>query len=114
MTNLTVPRWDTLRTDETRQIESLLKSEGFLQTDAYRYNPASIRVRIIDPRFKGVGIDDRDKLVEPILERLPENTQGDIIMLLLLSPDELSNRDIVYRTYLNNIFEFDDPSPSML
>lgn len=113
MTNLTAPHWEAMRTDETRKIEDQFKNAGFQQADAYRYNSASIRVRVVDPRFKGVNTDDRDKIVEPILDQLPESTQSDIITLLLFSPDEIDHPNMKSRFYLINL-EFDDPSPSML
>ena len=54
MTNISVPRWETKRTDETRRVEEVLRSVGFQKVDAYRYNPASIRVRVVDPQFEGL------------------------------------------------------------
>lgn len=112
MTEVTASRWETKRTNESRQIEDVLK-QGFQQADAYRYNSASIRVRVIDPKFNGIDIDERDRLVEPYLAKLPEEIQGDIITLLLLTPEEFSDPDVGYRFHLINR-EFDDPSPSML
>ena len=53
MTNTFTPVWERKRTDETRQVEEVLRQAGFQQADAYRYNSASIRVRVIDPRFEG-------------------------------------------------------------
>ena len=40
--------WETKRTDETRLVEAELVKARFEQVDAYRYNSASIRVRVID------------------------------------------------------------------
>ena len=71
MSNVTTPRWETLRTSETRRVEEILREE-FPNTDAYRYNSASIRVRVIDHRFEGKSTEERDAMVEPILEKLPE------------------------------------------
>ena len=45
-------RWEAMRTDESRQVEDLLRKE-FPKTDVYRYNSASIRIRVIDPQFEG-------------------------------------------------------------
>ena len=47
--------WEEKKTEETRKIESLFRTE-FPQTDAYRFNSASIRVRVIDDRFEGKSI----------------------------------------------------------
>jgi hypothetical protein len=98
-----------MRTDETRSVERVLRQE-FPKTDAYRYNSASIRVRVIDPRFEGKSTEERDAMVEPLLEKLPEPTQADIMTLLTLSPGEA---DASLQKSLANA-EFDDPSDSML
>jgi len=109
MSQRTMPRWKSKRTAETRKVEELLRTR-FPGADAYRYNSASIRVRIIDPRFEGLSPEQRDALVEPLLDQLPENTQADIINLLTLSPSEVAGST---SRSLPNI-EFEDPSPSML
>jgi hypothetical protein len=74
--------------------------------EAYRYNPASIRIRIIDPDFKNLGVLDRETLVEPILDDLAEDIRAEITILLLLTPEES-------KTSFGSI-EFDDPTPSRL
>ena len=86
-------------------IKNALKPK-FAEVKAYRYNSASIRVRIIDGRFGGHSRPEREELILPLLEQLPEDVQSDITMLLLLTPDEMSG------SLLN--LEFEDPSPSML
>lgn len=68
------------------------------QIDAYRYNPAAIWVRIIDPSFAGEDPADRDAKVRPFLWKfLPEAIHADINLLLLLTPKEtkqsLMNRE---------------------
>ena len=102
-------RWESMRTDETRMVEKVLRKE-FPATDAYRYNPASIRVRIIDPRFEGKATEQRDALVEPILAQLPEEIQGDIMNLITLSPSEAADS---FGKILANM-EFEEPTKSML
>jgi hypothetical protein len=102
-------RWKRMRTDETRQVEQLLRTE-FPQTDAYRYNSASIRVRVIDERFEDKSTEERDAMVEPLLEKLPESTQSDIMNLLTVAPSELHN--LSKKSLL--ILEFEDPSRSLL
>ena len=101
------------RTDETKQVENLLLDAGFDKVDAYRYNLASIRVRVIDSRFEGKSPEDRDALVEPILDQLPEQTQADIINLFTFAPSELEQTPKTIREFLRN-GEFDHPSPSLL
>ncbi|MCI0381363.1 MAG: hypothetical protein L0215_27580 [Gemmataceae bacterium] len=113
MINTSAPRWETKRTDETRQVEEILRKAGFEKVDAYRYNSASIRVRVIDSRFEGLLAEKRDAMVEPHLEQLPERTQADIMNLFTFAPSELQQPKNTIREYLVNT-EFDDPSPSML
>lgn len=72
----------------------------------YRYNPVSIRVRIVDPEFRGRDRVEREAEVWPFLETLPEDVYCDLTMLLLLTPEE------AMRSFAN--LEFDDPVPSGL
>ena len=102
------PKWHHLRDDESRAVEERLTAAGFAAVDAYRYNSASIRVRVVDPRFEERSREERDAMVEPILEQLPERIQGDILMLLTLTPEELARQEFD-RTWLLRL-EFDDPS----
>lgn len=113
MTNTTLPVWEAKRTDETRQVEDLLRKAGFEKVDAYRYNSASIRLRVIDSRFERLSAERRDAMVEPHLDRLPEQTQADIISLYTFAPSELHESPKTMREFMLNA-EFDDPSPSML
>ena len=112
MTNDT-PAWEAQRTDETRHVEDVLRKAGFETVDAYRYNSASIRVRVIDPRFEGLTGEARDAMVEPYLNGLPERTQADIMTLFTFAPSELRQAPETFREYLQNA-EFDTPNPSML
>ena len=113
MTQMIAQPWEAKRTDQTRQVEEALKKDGFAESDAYRYNSASIRVRVIDSRFEGLSIAERDAMVEPAIEMLPEATQADIISLFTFAPSELSQPKSRSRPFLLNL-EFEDPSPSML
>src|SRR5438067_2117476 len=101
-------RWKT-HSPETRMVEEMLRKE-FHQADAYRYNPASIRVRVVDPRFNGKSDVQRDKMVERVLAKLPDEIQADIMNLLTLYPGE-TEKSLTARV-LNE--EFEDPSPSEL
>ena len=109
MSRSTKPRWDKMRTDETRRVEQIIR-KIFPDTDAYRYNSASIRVRIIDDRFEGKSDEEREDMIQRILGKLSQRTRDDIVNLLTLTRDETTgfNR----RTLLNE--EFEDPSPSKL
>jgi stress-induced morphogen len=108
MRQQTKPRWKAMRTKDSRYIEKILR-EAFPNTDAYRYNSASIRVRVIDPRFEGKSHEKRDAIVEPFLDKLPKNIQAQIINLVTLSPREMADS----ANELANI-EFEDPGNSQL
>lgn len=106
-------RWESMRTEETRQVEAALRAAGFDQVDAYRFNVASIRVRVVDRRFEGRTPEERDAMVEPHLRRLPERTEADITTLFTFAPSDLEQPPRSSRNHLSNV-EFEDPSPSML
>lgn len=112
MSKATQPRWLGMRTDETRQVEASLANK-FQQVDAYRYNSASIRVRVIDPRFKGKDVSKRGAMVEKHLKELPERTQADILSLLTVTPEEIAGPEKTTREWLLNL-EFEEPSESTL
>ena len=88
------------KTAETKLVEAQLKPE-FPSVEAYRYNLASIRVRIVDDRFRGKSLSQRDEMVTPLLADLPQEVQDDITLLLLFAPDEPDRSPISY--------EFDHP-----
>jgi stress-induced morphogen len=111
MTTDITPSWKAKRTDETKLVEHLLGQ--FQQADAYRYNSATIRVRVIDPRFEGLSREARDAIVEEHLKELPDDTQRDIVTLFTFAPSELDQTPKTFREYMLNS-EFEDPSPSTL
>jgi hypothetical protein len=113
MTPTTTRVWEAKRTDETQMVERVLREAGFETVDAYRYNSASIRVRVTDQRFEGMPAEKRDAMVEPYLDTLPERTQADIMNLFTFAPSELQQTPKTFREFLKNT-EFEDPSPSML
>lgn len=113
MTNVTARAWEAKRTDETRQVEHVLREAGLEQVDAYRYNSASIRVRVIDPRFEKLSTEERDAMVEPHLEELPPRTQADILTLYTFAPSDFEQAPETLGHRLLNA-EFDFPSPSRL
>jgi acid stress-induced BolA-like protein IbaG/YrbA len=90
---------------KTRLIEQLL-GRDFPNTTAYQYNPASIRVRVVDERFQGQSKVKRHDMVSPLLKQLPEDVQIDITILLLLAPEETEH------SMMN--LEFERPTPSVL
>ncbi|MEO8497376.1 MAG: hypothetical protein ABI614_20085 [Planctomycetota bacterium] len=105
--------WEEKRTDESRMVEDKLREAGFDRVDAYRYNSASLRVRVVDKRFETISRDERDKVVEPFIDKLPPSTQSDIVNLVLLAPSEFHQPSDSFREFMLNT-EFECPSPSML
>ena len=112
MTTATMPHWEANRTSETRMVDDLLR-QHFERADSYRYNSASVRVRVIDSRFEGKSREERDAMVEDYLDKLPQETQRDIVTLLTFAPSDLVNNPTTFREFMLNA-EFEDPSPSML
>ena len=97
-----------------RSVERILKTlvetygaqHPSARIEAYRYNSASIRIRITDPDFKGRNRVEREGAVWPIIEGLPEDDREQIMVLLLITPKEK-------KTSLMSL-EFDKPTPSRL
>lgn len=112
MTKTTTPTWESKRTKETREVEAAL-GPHFERVDSYRYNSASIRVRVIDSKFEGTSRVKRDRMVEKYIAKLPEETQRDIVTLFCFAPTELQMSPKTFREVTLNM-EFDDPSPSKL
>lgn len=54
----------------------------------YRLDPHSVRIRVIDPSFVGIGRVARHESVWSYLGGLSEQAQSGISMLLLLTPEE--------------------------
>lgn len=101
--------WRRLRSDDSRMVETALRQQ-FETVDAYRFNPASLRVRVIDSKFRGLSREQRHNLVEPWLETLPRETEADIMNLVLLYPGETEDSS---RAFLFNE-EFEHPAESLL
>lgn len=88
------------RTADSLHVERHLRSKGFARVAAYRFNPASLRVRIIDPVFTGLTDAQRHDLVAPALAELPAHLQGDIVFVLLRAPEEPGDaRDRQFEDY---------------
>jgi hypothetical protein len=94
--------WEQKKTDETRKIEALFRTV-YPRTDAYRFNSASIRVRVVDPRFEGKTIAEREEMVMPLFKKLPKRTRDDILVLLKLAPSE--EKVMNNQTLMNHEFE---------
>ena len=89
MTTTTTLPWEAKRTEETLMVEARLK-EHFERVDSFRYNSASIRVRVIDSHFEAMKREQRDTMVERYLDELPPETQQDIVTLFTFTPSELT------------------------
>jgi acid stress-induced BolA-like protein IbaG/YrbA len=76
------------------------------EVSVYRQNSVSVRIRIIDPDFKDHSRSERHEIVWRSLEQLPEEIVSDVTILVLLTPDEVSES-------LAN-FDFEHPIPSRL
>ena len=96
----------------TKSIEDTLRlydnERKRIKIDIYRYNCASIRVRIVDPSFKKLSNTQRENLVWGYLNNLEKDARNEITMLLLITPEE----KIDPFSFMNR--EFDEPSPSRL
>ncbi len=81
-------------------------TEQFARVDAYQYNPSSIRLRIVDERFRGLPKLARVDLVEPFLDGLTADLQEQLIFVLCLASGEETDPDF---GCLNREFEEPDP-----
>jgi hypothetical protein len=97
--------WKQWRNTETNLVEQTFKAHGFKKVHAYRYNSASIRLRVIDPRFEGKSHSKRFEMAEKIIAHLPEDLQSEILFLALLTPAEARE------STMNE--EFENPSPTL-
>ena len=96
------------------ELKSLKESLDLYETqhtgakaDLYRYNSASIRLRVIDTRFEGMTKSSRHADVWKFLaSRVNEDTLAEVSLLLLVAPAELHN------SFAN--LEFEEPSRSTL
>jgi len=73
------------------------------EIELYRRSNVSIHTRIVDPDFKGISLSDRHDTLWRMFEELPEETQSEISVILLLTPEEKK------KSFAS--VEFDDPVP---
>ena len=93
-------------TEETKEVERVFREAGFPNTESYRHNSASIRVRVRDERFRGLSRVARIQKLNSVIEQLAEETQQDLIFVLAIAPGE-ENGDFL----LMNL-EFENPRRS--
>ena len=87
-------------------LEPYQESHPDSKIDVRRQNSVSIRIRIIDPDFRGLDRIDREPPIWKLLKRLPDDVVSNITMLLLLAPEETEG------SLANQ--EFEDPIRSRL
>ena len=93
------------RSRDAKSVADALRAK-FPGVQVKPFGMASVRVRIIDRRFVGKSKVQRERLVAPLIDRLPEDVQSGITVLLLLAPGEEQ------ASAMN--FEFEHPSRSTL
>jgi hypothetical protein len=83
-------------------LEAYEKAHKGSECFVYRYNPAAIRVKIVDATFHGWSKGERHDYARGFLSRLPEDVLSQISILLCLEPGESALLDL----------EFHDPAPT--
>lgn len=85
-----------VRGQSDKTLQAISKALGDFQKDhprasieMYRQNPACIRLRIIDPDFKGMDRVARDELLWEYLDGLDDEILAEVAFLLLLTPAEV-------------------------
>jgi len=73
----------------------------------YRYNPVSIRVRVITDSFQDKSFAERDRMIKRALRAIPEEVFNDISLIIAMTPEESEEPDLM------NI-EFESPNRSRL
>ena len=76
------------------------------EIEVYRHNIVSVRIRIIDPTFKGMSRGEREVDLWALFNELPEEVVQDISIVILLTPTESK------KSFAS--MEFDDPIPSRI
>ena len=72
---------------EVQRVKDAL-TPRFTAGETYRYNSASIRVRIIDNAFAALNQEERLDYVDTYLDKLPPEIQQQIVMLQLFTEEE--------------------------
>lgn len=71
--------------------------------ELYRHSIGLIRVRVVDPAFKGLRWGDRDQEIWPLMEQMPLDTLNELDHLVLVTPDEIGTWPVSVA--------FDNPEP---
>jgi stress-induced morphogen len=94
-----------LHDPQVAQIVRTFQAAGFRKVDAYRYNSASIRLRVISKKFQGLESWQRYDIVNKIIATLPEDIQRDMMFSVLVTPAEVADS--------TKNAEFEHPSPPL-
>jgi hypothetical protein len=93
----------------SKQVEKILK-EHYLPRypeaiiEVYRYESCLIRIRIVERRFAGTEIPERDEEIwEIIRKHVPKEIISTITVVLLIAPEEMEDSGMNY--------EFEHPTP---
>ncbi|MGD9633145.1 MAG: hypothetical protein AB7U97_07695 [Pirellulales bacterium] len=89
MPKLMSGQWDSKLTEIAGALAKYEAARPDADVSLYRQNAASIRIRVIDEYFDGLGIGDRGKLFWPFLRSLSDDARSEISVLLLLTPEEV-------------------------
>jgi hypothetical protein len=89
-----------------KALEQYAESHPKADIEVYRHNIVSVRIRVIDPSFKGVSRGQRDVDLWALLQELPEEVVQDITLIIMLTPAEAKKSF--------SSMEFDDPIPSRI
>jgi hypothetical protein len=85
-------------------LEPYKREHSQAKVDVYRQNSGSVRIRVVDPDFRGISVTDRDQNLWPLVESLPDDVFSQLSLLLLLTPEEATD------SFINR--EFENPLPS--
>ena len=80
------------------RLEPYAAARPHAEVDVYRFSEFSVRVRVIDPDFRGQSRTARHKAVWPLLEPLDEEQLEELGMLLLIPPED-KDRSAVNREF---------------
>jgi stress-induced morphogen len=100
---MTVDVTDTVAEKLQQALQKYQTAHPEAQVDLHRWSRHSIRIRVIDPGFQGMGFFARHDEVWKYFRSLPDEVVGQINSLITLAPSELGTSR---KNYL-----FENPEP---
>lgn len=99
--------WRIRRTPDSSAVERCLRRAGFERVDAYCFNAASIRVRVVSSKFCNLDGASRFELVNEALSVLSDDLLSDIVHVTLLTNTEarVASTVVDARTLANALAE---------